>query len=238
MIIANPDLDMTQFMTVFNQVVELHSVHILAIAEREMSSSTLNDLTMMDKMDKDEVFDEEWQPSQLRSKGSDPNSGAADAQQMSTVTPEQNQSNYATQIQNLALSMFDGLSSLRKDNSDSKSEDVETAAIPSSPNQITDTERDLKLSRDCRELLQVKGRDDGNHLIFERPDGKGNYKFSLEKASDTMTLNAKDRPVNPILVESQGKILESHVTDLDAVNIARAVEMLNVQQSKTIDSYK
>jgi hypothetical protein len=53
-----------------------------------------------------------------------------------------------------------------------------------------------------------------------------------------MTLNARDRPVNPILVESQGKILESHVTDIDAANIARAVEMLNVQQSKTIDSYK
>jgi hypothetical protein len=53
-----------------------------------------------------------------------------------------------------------------------------------------------------------------------------------------MTLNARDRPVNPILVESQGKVLESHVTDLDAVNIARAVEMLNVQQSKPIENYK
>jgi hypothetical protein len=134
--------------------------------------------------------------------------------------------------------MFDGLSNLRKDKSTNKSETVENSAIPSSPNQITDAERDLKLARDCRELLQVKGKDDGNNLIFERPDGKGNYKFSLEKSSDTMTLNAKDRLVNPILVESQGKILESHVTDIDAANIARAVEMLNVQQSKTIDSYK
>jgi hypothetical protein len=235
MITANPDLDMAQFMTVFNQVVELHSVHILAIAEREMSSVTLRDLTMMDK---DDVFDEEWQPSQTRHKSTDPNSGANDAQQVNAINPEQNQSNYATQIQNLALSMFDGLNNLRKDNSASKSEAVENSAIPSSPNQITDAERDLKLARDCRELLQVKGRDDGNHLIFERPDGNGNYKFNLEKASDTMTLKAKDRPVNPILVESQGKILESHVTDLDAANIARAVEMLNVQQSKTIDSYK
>ena len=235
MITANPDLDMAQFMAVFNQIVELHSVHILAIAEQEISSISIKDLTMIDK---DDVFDEEWQPSQVRSKGNDPNSGDADAQQVNTVTPEQNQINYATQIQNLALSMFDGLSNLRKDQSDGKSEDTATAAMPSSPSQITDAERDLKLARDCRELLQAKGRDDGNNLIFERPDGKGNYKFRLEKASDTMTLNAKDRPVNPILVESQGKILESHVTDIDAANIARAVEMLNVQQSKTIDSYK
>jgi len=189
-------------------------------------------------IDKDDVFDEAWQPSQVRGKGSDPNSGADDAQQVNAVTPEQNQINYATQIQNLALSMFDGLSNLRKDNSDGKSEDIATAAIPSSPNQVTDAERDLKLARDCRELLQVKGRDDGNNLIFERPDGKGNYKFNLEKASDTMTLKAKDRPVNPILVESQGKVLESHVTDLDAANIARAVEMLNVQQSKPIENHK
>ncbi|MBD2316440.1 hypothetical protein [Phormidium tenue] len=235
MITANPEIDMAQFMAVFNQVVELHSVHILAIAEREMSSITLTDLTMIDK---DDVFDEEWQPSQVQSKDSDTNSGAADSQQVNAVNPEHNQNNYATQIQNLALSMFDGLSNLRKDNSESKSEDVETAAIPSSPSQITDAERDLKLARDCRELLQVKGKDDGNNLIFERPDGKGNYKFNLEKASDTITLKAKDRPVNPILVESQGKILESHVTDLDAANIARAVEMLNVQQSKTIENYK
>ncbi len=199
MITANQDLDMAQFITVFNQVVELHSIHILAITEREISSSNLMDLTMIDK---DDVFDEEWQPSQLRNKGSNPNSGANDAQQVNAITPEQNQSNYATQIQNLALSMFDGLSNLRKDNSESKSEDVATAAISSSPSQVTDAERDLKLARDCRELLQVKGKDDGNNLIFERPDGKGNYKFNLEKASDTMTLKAKDRPVNAILVES------------------------------------
>jgi hypothetical protein len=235
MITANPDLDMAQFMAVFNQVVELHSVHILAIAEREMSSINLMDLTMENK---DDVFDEEWQPSQVRSKGSDPNSGANDTQQVNAVTPEQNQSNYATQIQNLALSMFDGLINLREDNSTNKSETVENSAIPSSPNQINDAERDLKLARDCRELLQVKGKDDGDNLIFERPDGKGNYKFSLEKASDTMTLNAKDRSVNPILVASQGKVLESHVTDLDAANIARAVEMLNVQQSKPIENHK
>ncbi len=233
--IANPELDMAQFMAVFNQVVELHSVHILAIAEREMSSVTLRDLTMIDK---DDVFDEAWQPSQMRSKDSDPNSGDADAQQVNAVTQEQNQSNYATQIQNLALSMFDGLSNLRKNNSESKSENVETAAIPSSPSQITDAERDLKLAQDCRELLQVKGRDDGNNIIFERPDGKGNYKFSLKKDSDTMTLNAKDRPINPILVESQGIVLESHVTDLDAANIARAIEMLNAQQSKPLENQK
>jgi hypothetical protein len=233
MITANPDL--AQFMAVFNQVVELHSVHILAIAEREISSINTKDLTMIDK---DDVFDEEWQPSQVRSKGNDPNSGAADAQQVNAVTPEQNQINYATQIQNLALSMFDGLRNLRKDNSDSQSEDVATAAIPSSLNQVTDAERDLKLARDCRELLQVKGKDDGNNLIFERPDGKGNYKFSLEKASDTMTLNAKDSPVNPILVESQGIVVESNVTDRDAANISKAVAMLNAQQTQPLENQK
>ena len=189
-------------------------------------------------IDKDDVFDEAWEPSQVQSKDSDPNSGAADARQVNAVIPEQNQPNYATQIQDLALSMFDGLSNLRKDNSESKSEDVATAAIPSSPNQVTDAERDLKLARDCRELLQVKGKEDGSNLIFERPDGKGNYKFSLEKASDTMTLKAKDRPINPILVESQGKVIESHVTDLDAVNIAKAVEMLNAQQTKPLENQK
>jgi len=195
----------------------------------------IKDLTMIDK---DDVFDEAWEPSQVQSKDSDPNSGAADARQVNAVIPEQNQPNYATQIQDLALSMFDGLSNLRKDNSESKSEDVATAAIPSSPNQVTDAERDLKLARDCRELLQVKGKEDGSNLIFERPDGKGNYKFSLEKASDTMTLKAKDRPINPILVESQGKVIESHVTDLDAVNIAKAVEMLNAQQTKPLENQK
>ena len=235
MITANPDVNIAQFVTAFNQLVDIHIVNILAIAEREMSSISIKDLTMIDK---DDVFDEEWQPSQVRGKGSDSNSGGNDAQQVNAVIPEQNQSDYATQIQNLALSMFDGLSNLRKDQSDGKSEDTATAAMPSSPSQITDAERDLKLARDCRELLQVKGKDDGNNLIFERPDGKGNYKFSLERASDTMTLNARDRPVNPILVESQGKVLESHVTDLDAVNIARAVEMLNVQQSKPIENHK
>jgi hypothetical protein len=53
-----------------------------------------------------------------------------------------------------------------------------------------------------------------------------------------MTLNAKDRPVNPILVESQGTVIESHVTDLDAANIARALEMLNAQKSKPLENQK
>ncbi|PZU91971.1 MAG: hypothetical protein DCE90_18995 [Pseudanabaena sp.] len=235
MITANPDLDVAQFMTAFNQVVEMHSIHILAIAEREISSINIKDLTMIDK---DDVFDEAWEASHVRGKGNDSNSGDAEAQQVNIVTQDQNQINYATQIQNLALSMFDGLSNLRKDNSTSKSEAVETATIPSSPNQVTDAERDLKLARDCRELLQVKGKDDGNNLIFERPDGKGNYKFSLEKASDTMTLNAKDSPVNPILVESQGIVVESNVTDRDAANISKAVAMLNAQQTKPLENQK
>jgi hypothetical protein len=57
MITANPEFDMAQFMAVFNQVVELHSVHIQAIAERELYSIDIKDLTMIDK---DDVFDEEW----------------------------------------------------------------------------------------------------------------------------------------------------------------------------------
>lgn len=53
-----------------------------------------------------------------------------------------------------------------------------------------------------------------------------------------MTLKAKDRPINSVLVESQGKIIESNVTDRDAVNISRAVAMLNAQQTKPIENQK
>lgn len=186
--------------------------------------------------DKDDVFDEEWDLAYAPS--SNPDSDSNEAQLVSVAIQEQNQINYAAQIQAIALSMFDGLAKLGKDKTENKRDSNEQETSQTSTDKTTNDERDLKLARDCRELLQVQGKDDGNNLIFERPDGKGNYKFSLEKASDTMTLNAKDRPANAILVESHGKVLESHVTDLDAANIARAVEMLNVQQSKPIENYK
>ncbi|MFN7296357.1 MAG: hypothetical protein ACK5VA_05330 [Pseudanabaena sp.] len=57
-------------------------------------------------------------------------------------------------------------------------------------------------------------------------------------AKYTMTLKAKDRPINSVLVESQGKIIESNVTDRDAVNISRAVAMLNAQQTKPLENQK
>jgi hypothetical protein len=157
---------------------------------------------------------------------------------VSVAIQEQNQINYATQIQAIALSMFDGLAKLGKDKTENKRDGAEQETSQTSTDKATNDERDLKLARDCRELLQVQGQEDGNNLIFERPDGKGNYKFSLEKDSDKMTLKAKDRPVNPILVESQGKIIESNVTDRDAANISKAVAMLNAQQTKPLENQK
>ncbi|MCA2701345.1 MULTISPECIES: hypothetical protein [unclassified Microcystis] len=231
MITANPDVNIAQFVTAFNQLVDIHIVNILAIAERENYPITLTDFIMEDK---DDVFDEEWDLAYAPS--SNPDSDSNEAQLVSVAIQEQNQINYATQIQALALSMFDGLAKLGKDKTENKRDGNEQET--SQPSTETNDERDLKLARDCRELLQVQGKEDGNNLIFERPDGKGIYKFSLEKASDTMTLKAKDRPVNPILVESQGKIIESNVTERDAANISRAVAMLNAQQTKPLENQK
>jgi hypothetical protein len=234
MITANPDVNIAQFVTAFNQLVDIHIVNILAIAERENYPITLTDFTMENK---DDVFDEEWDLAYAPS--SNPNSDSNEAQLVSVAIQEQNQINYAAQIQAMALSMFDGLAKLGKSaNSENKRDGNEQETSQTSTDKATNDERDLKLARDCRELLQVQGKEDGNNLIFERPDGKGNYKFSLEKSSDTMTLKAKDRPVNPILVESQGKIIESNVTDRDAVNISRAVAMLNAQQTKPLENQK
>jgi len=55
MLTANPDVDIAQFVTAFNQLV-IHIVNILAIAERENYPITLTDFTMEDK---DDIFDEE-----------------------------------------------------------------------------------------------------------------------------------------------------------------------------------
>ena len=234
MITANPDVNVVQLIKAFNQLVDIHIVNILAIAERENYPINLTDFTMEDK---DDVFDEEWDLAYAPS--SNPDSDSNEAQLASVAIQEQNQINYAAQIQATALSMFDGLAKLGKSaNSENKRDSNEQETSQTSTDKATNDERDLKLARDCRELLQVQGKEDGNNLIFERPDGKGNYKFSLEKVSDTMTLKAKDRPVNPILVESQGKIIESNVTERDAANIAKAVAMLNAQQTKPLENQK
>lgn len=234
MITANPDVNIAQFVTAFNQLVDIHIVNILVIAERENYPINLTDFTMEDK---DDVFDEEWDLAYAPSSNLDSDSN--ETQLVSVAIQEQNQINYAAQIQAMALSMFNGLAKLGKSaNSENKRDGNEQETSQTSTDKATNDERDLKLARDCRELLQVQGKEDSGQLTFERPDGKGNYKFSLEKASDTMTLKAKDRPVNPILVEAQGKIIESNVTERDAANISKAVTMLNAQQTKQSENQK
>jgi hypothetical protein len=135
----------------------------------------------------------------------------------------------------IALTMFDAL-----DRSGDYANDIydinEQWESPASEIAISrdnlEEQRDLQLARDCRDILQAQGQDLGKAVVFERPDGNGIYHFSLEKDSDTMTLVAKDRAVNPILVESQGKIINSQVTSHDAAQIGKAASMLN-EQSKS-----
>ena len=178
MITANPDVDVALFITAFNQLVDIHVVNILAISERENYPINLTDFMMEDK---DDIFDEEWDLSHAPS--SNPDSGTDEAQRVaSIVAQEQNQVNYAARIQALALSMFDDLGKLGKETS---SESKRGNEIPqTSTDKANDEQRDLKLANDCRELLQIQGQDNGSQVTFERPDGKGIYKFSLEKASD------------------------------------------------------
>lgn len=132
-------------------------------------------------------------------------------------------------FESIALTMFDALDST-EDYSDDLVGESPSPAIAISIDNLEE-QRDLQLARDCREILQAQGQDLGKAVVFERPDGNGIYRFSLEKESDTMTLEAKDRSVNPILVESQGKIINSQVTSKDAAQIGKAVSMLN-EQSK------
>jgi hypothetical protein len=115
MITANPDVNIAQFVTAFNQLVDIHIVNILAIAERENYPINLTDFTMEDK---DDVFDEEWDLAYAPS--SNPNSDSNEAQLVSVAIQEQNQINYAAQIQAIALSMFDGLAKLGKDKTENK----------------------------------------------------------------------------------------------------------------------
>jgi len=146
------------------------------------------------------------------------------------------QVNQVSSFEAIALTMFDAL-----DGSGDYANDTfdinEQWESPDSAIAIgqdnLEEQRDLQLARDCREILQAQGQDMGRTVVFERPDGHGIYHFSLEKDSDTMTLVAKDRVVNPILVESQGKIINSQVTSHDAAQIGKAASMLNEQSKST-----
>jgi hypothetical protein len=155
MITANPDVNIAQFVTAFNQLVDIHIVNILAIAERENYPINLTDFTMEDK---DDVFDEEWDLAYAPS--SNPDSDSNEAQLVSIAIQEQNQINYAAQIQAIALSMFDGLDKLGKDKTENKRDGTEQETSQTSTDKATNDERDLKLARDCRELLQVQGKED------------------------------------------------------------------------------
>lgn len=138
----------------------------------------------------------------------------------------------------IALTMFDALDD-SEDYANESSNDIndrleaETPAIAIGRDNLEE-QRDIQLALDCREILQAQGQDIGKVVIFERPDGNGLYRFSLEKESDTMTLGAKDRPEAPILIESQGKIIESQVTSRDAAQIGKAASML-IEQSKSAE---
>jgi hypothetical protein len=137
----------------------------------------------------------------------------------------------------IALTMFDALDGsgdYANDTYDINEQWESPASAIAISRDNLEEQRDLQLARDCREILQAQGQDFGKAVVFERPDGHGIYRFSLEKESDTMTLVAKDRAVNPILVESQGKIINSQVTSHDAAQIGKAASMLN-EQSKSIE---
>lgn len=120
MITANPDVNIAQFVTAFNQLVDIHMVNILAIAERENYLINLTDFTMEDK---DDVFDEEWDLAYAPSTNTDSDSN--ESQLVSIAIQEQNQINYAAQIQAIALSMFDGLAKLSKDKTENKRDGAE-----------------------------------------------------------------------------------------------------------------
>ncbi len=54
--------------------------------------------------------------------------------------------------------MFDGLTKLGKDKTENKRDGNEQETSQTSTDKGTNDERDLKLARDCRELLQVQGK--------------------------------------------------------------------------------
>lgn len=136
----------------------------------------------------------------------------------------------------IALTMFDALDGsgdYANDTYDINEQWESPASTISISRDNLEEQRDLQLARDCRDILQAQGQDLGKAVVFERPDGNGIYRFSLEKESDTMTLEAKDRPKAPILIESQGKIINSQVTSHDAAQIGKAASMLNEQSKST-----
>jgi hypothetical protein len=146
------------------------------------------------------------------------------------------QVNQVSSFEAIALTMFDALDGsgdYANDTYDINEQWESPASAIAISRDNLEEQRDLQLARDCREILQAQGQDLGKAVVFERPDGHGIYRFSLEKDSDTMTLVAKDRAVNPILVESQGKIINSQVTSHDAAQIGKAASMLNEQSKST-----
>jgi len=150
-------------------------------------------------------------------------------------SPVNNQIDQVFSFDAIAITMFDALDGSEDYANDINNErESETPAIAVSRDNLEE-QRDLQLALDCREILQAQGQDIGKVVIFERPDGNGLYRFSLEKESDKMTLDAKDRPEAPILIESQGKIIESQVTSRDAFQIGKAAAMLTIEQSKSTE---
>jgi hypothetical protein len=146
------------------------------------------------------------------------------------------QVNQVSSFEAIALTMFDALDGsgdYANDTYDINEQWESPVSAISISRDNLEEQRDLQLARDCREILQAQGQDMGRAVVFERPDGNGIYRFSLEKESDTMTLEAKDRPKAPILIESQGKIINSQVTSHDATQIGKAASMLNEQSKST-----
>jgi hypothetical protein len=151
----------------------------------------------------------------------------------SANVPENKSGRQISTFETLAMTMFDTLEDSSGDRSDIN--DQWESVAPAIARDNLEEQRDLQLALDCREILQAQGLDLGTEVIFERPDGNGMYRFSLEKESDMMTLEAKDRPAIPILIEAQGKIIESQVTDRDASQIGKAASMLNIERAKSTE---
>jgi hypothetical protein len=164
-------------------------------------------------------LDEQWE------------SGSANVPAITTESVRQ-----ISTFETLAMTMFDALDESKNYSSDR--DDInnqwKSASLAIARDNLEE-QRDLQLALDCREILQAQGLDLGTEVIFERPDGNGMYRFSLEKESDMMTLEAKDRPAIPILIEAQGKIIESQVTDRDASQIGKAASMLNIERAKSTE---
>jgi hypothetical protein len=252
MISSTSQLDIHNVTALFNQLVDIHTANIFSISQQSLNTTIMKDfappndkdnvfvedLAFSAPNDKDSVFDQDFDFLPLNDKNSDNNSSDSDALDISNSDPDPTQSNFSSQFDALAISMFNNLTKLPSFNlSNNSNSDIKNpaAAVPQVSESVSHNElnlqRDLQLARDSRQLLQLQGKDTREQITFERPDGKGNYKFLVEKSTDTLTLTAKDRPLNPLLVESDGKIIESHVSDQDTLNISKALKSL-LSQSK------